>query len=157
MPGLLALHLCIHGCTAWSASGCAWLFTPMGARCTTQRCNLCLPLAVLAVGVSRGLAIQAPCGPGGLVEHEAACLVPFLLAAWGRETVPHTMRNCLDSSWQVSAALGFRVSLSAALRRQNTAIYVTRLQPCSAALVACSTPRGAFKCQAASWQPAPCT
>ena len=42
MPGLPALLLCIHGCTACSAC------TPGAAECATQKCILWLSFAVLA-------------------------------------------------------------------------------------------------------------
>ena len=48
MRGLLALHLCIHGCTACSASVCMSFYTPRAVECATQICNLCKSFPVLA-------------------------------------------------------------------------------------------------------------
>ena len=48
MRGLLALHLCIHGCTACSVSGCRWLSTPR--PCPVRYSDLHFVVIVRCIG-----------------------------------------------------------------------------------------------------------
>ena len=60
--------------------------------------------------------------------------------------MPCKVRKCLGSSWQVSAALGCRVSLGADLRRKSTKRFTWQgFSYVAPALFACSTLMGTFE------------